>query len=112
MPRLFFRPSGIRFARHGLSAIAALLMAAWAGAAFAQSVPGNAAEPNSTVPEKQASPKPTSPAVKGSTSNGVIRPKGDVDPDMAKPPPAKGTTNMPVIKPKGTPGGQPGPTPK
>jgi len=110
MPGLFCRLSEIRFRRHGLSAIAALLMAVYAGAAFAQS--GTGTGPNSTTPEKHAKPAPTSPAVKGSTKNGVITPKGDVDPNMAKSPPAKGTTNMPVIKPKGTPGGQPGPTPK
>lgn len=111
MPGLFSRPSEIRFHRHALSAIAALLMAAYAGAAFAQSGTGNTTAPNSTTPESHAK-APSSPAVTGTTKNGVIRPKGDVDPNMAKPPPAKGTTNMPVIKPKGTPGGQPGPTPK
>ncbi|TAL76602.1 MAG: hypothetical protein EPN75_14185 [Beijerinckiaceae bacterium] len=112
MPGLFFRVSEIRFRRHGFSAVAALLMAAYAGAAFAQGGTGNGTGAESTTPENHASPAPTSPAVKGSTKNGVITPKGDVDPNMTKAPPAKGTTNMPVIKPKGMPGGQPGPTPK
>lgn len=111
MPGLFFRLSEIRFRRHGLSTIAALLMATYAGAAFAQSGNGNTAAPNSTTPESHAK-APSSPAVTGSTKNGVIKPKGDVDPNMTKAPPEKGSTNMPVIKPKGTPGGQPGPTPK
>jgi hypothetical protein len=97
--------------RWRISALTSLLVIAGAGMAMAQSAPGNAAEPNSTVPEKQANP-PTSPAVKGSTSNGVIKPKRDVDPDMTNVPPAQGTESMPVVKPKGTPGGPPGPEPK
>ena len=95
-----------------LAVFASLLMTAYSGAALAQTGTGNGAEPNSGTPEKHASPSPTSPSVTGSTKNGVIKPKGDVDPNMTKIPPAKGTGNMPVIKPKGTPGGPPGPKPK
>lgn len=77
--------------------------------------PGNAAQPNTTIPEKQAPPlEGTSKPPPNATppKNGVIAPKHDVDPDMAKTPPAQNTEKMPVIQPKGTPGGPPGPEPK
>jgi hypothetical protein len=44
------------------------------------------------------------------STNGVIRPEGDIDPGMRKPAPAEGTT--PVIPPPGAPGGPQGVEPK
>jgi hypothetical protein len=101
-----------RFYHAGRVVLAALLATGYTVTAFAQTGPGNAASPNSTIPEKQVSPSQTSPVVGGSTSSGVIKPKRDVDPKMTKVPPAPGTESMPVIKPKGTPGGPPGAKPK
>ncbi|MBV8567920.1 MAG: hypothetical protein JO273_20930 [Methylobacteriaceae bacterium] len=45
-------------------------------------------------------------------SGGVIHPKTDVDPKIAKPAPVPDPGSTPVIPPPGTPGGPPGPESK
>ena len=87
--------------RWRLSALASLLIVAGAGTALAQTGPGNAAQPNTTASHKH-----------GVGTMRVIKPKGNVDPHMAKVPPAHGAGTMRVIKPKGTHDGPPGLTPK
>jgi hypothetical protein len=87
--------------------LAALVAVTFAAAALAQS-PGSAAKPNSTIPEKQHMGPVDPPA----TTSGVITPKGDTDPAMAKTPPPQDPAETPVIPPKGTPGGAPGAEPK
>ncbi len=85
-------------------AIVALLCLT-AGAASAQSA-APAAGPDTTIPEKAPATsvpattlddKPGTLSEKLSNTNGVIQPKGDVDPAMHVPAPQVGTT--PVIKP-------------
>lgn len=66
---------------------------------FAQS-PGAAAKPNTTIPEKQHIGPVDPPA------NGVIKPKSDTDPAMAKKPPPQSPAETPVIPPAETQGGQ------
>jgi hypothetical protein len=45
-------------------------------------------------------------------SGGVLKPSGDVDPQMAKPAPVPNSSSMPVIPPPGSPGGDPNVKPK
>jgi hypothetical protein len=80
------------------------------GPAMAQVGPGNAAQPNTTIPEKQAKPS-SSAADLTKKKDGVIVPKHDVDPDMSKVPPGP-TGDKNVIPPKETAGGAPGADPK
>ena len=67
-------------------------------------------------PAEQPS-QPADPPASGSTSSelsrsgGVIKPPGDVDPQMKQTPPSAGD-RMPVIPPPGTPGGNPSVKPK
>jgi len=67
-------------------------------------------------PAEQPS-QPAEPPASGSTSSelsrsgGVIKPPGDVDPQMKQTPPSAGD-RMPVIPPPGTPGGNPSVKPK
>jgi hypothetical protein len=91
--------------------LAGLMSVAVLGTATAQVGPGNAAKPNSTIPEETA-PAPGTSTDRPVPASGVIRPKRDVDPGMTKIPPDKGSDTMPIIPPKGTPGGAPGPEPK
>jgi len=81
------------------------LLGLTAGAASAQSA-APAAGSDTTIPEKAPATsvpattlddKPGTLSEKLSDSNGVIQPKGDVDPAMHVPAPQTGTT--PVIKP-------------
>jgi hypothetical protein len=84
------------------AALAAFAVVGSANLAIAQSGPGNAAQPNTTIPEKQD--RPSSPAADVTKKDGVIEPKHDVDPQMTKIPPAP-TGDENVIPPKGTTGG-------
>lgn len=92
--------------------IAALVSIGAANPVLAQAGvgPGNAAQPNTTIPEKQAKPSP-SPADMTKQKDGVIAPKRDVDPQMTKVPPHP-TGDENVIPPKGTAAGAPGAEPK
>jgi hypothetical protein len=82
---------------------AALVALVFAAAALAQS-PGSATKPNSTIPEKQHM-GPVNPPT--ATSDGVIKPKGNMDTGMTKKPPPQNPNETPVIPPpKGT-GGAP-----
>ena len=88
-------------------AVATAVLCAAMGPALAQSA-APAAGSNATVPEKVA-PSTSLDDTSGSmskklgASNGVIKPTGNVDPDMNVGTPATGT--MPVIKPGQTGGG-------
>jgi hypothetical protein len=102
-------------------ALSALLIVGSASVAAAQVGPGNAAKPNTTIPEKVAPPMKTPPGVLGNPKtnmktvpkngvltppkNGVIKPKRNVDPEMTKTPPANNPDSMPVIPPSATPNG-------
>jgi hypothetical protein len=97
-----FRPSAVR-----LPAIAAaLLCAAAPGIAQDSSIPEKVAPPeNATeLPEDANKPLPK-------PKDGVIRPPGNVDPDMTVKPSDNNTT-MPVIPPPGSPGDDPSIKPK
>ncbi len=78
-------------------------------------VAGLAASPSDPAPASQL-PRTNLSEQHGSLSdkldadNGVIRPKGRVDPTMTKSPPATGS--MAVIPPPGSPDGQKGVQPK
>lgn len=93
-----------------LTALAAFAVVGATNLAIAQNGPGNAAQPNTTIPEKQASPSP-GPADLTKKKDGVIEPKHDVDPQMTKVPPSP-TGDHNVIPPKGTTGGAPDAEPK
>jgi hypothetical protein len=70
----------------------------------------------SAQPPRAPDPRPKAesegPALKPGdhTDDGVIKPRGDVDPEMTIRPPDAGRT--PVIPPPGTPGGDPNVVPK
>jgi hypothetical protein len=87
-------------AAHVPGMLAALLALVFAAAALAQS-PGSADKPTTTIPEKQH----MGPVDPGKATGGVITPKGDTDPGMAKTPPPQDPNETPVIPPKGTQGG-------
>jgi len=90
------------------------------GAAFAQTAPG-APGSKEVIPEKQAPPisQPGDDEVKSgrslsqklNESNGVIKPEGNVDPDIHTTAPEPHPNSTPVIKPPGM-GGEAGPEPK
>jgi len=52
------------------------------------------------------------PSEKLDKSDGVIKPKENLDPKMQVPPPDPGPTSTPVIPPPGSPGGNPNVVPK
>jgi len=65
---------------------------------------------NETVEPLSPSARPDTPG--GTTSNGVARPRGAVDPGINRQIPAPGVFPMPIIPPPGTPGGNPTVVPK
>jgi hypothetical protein len=89
-----------------------------AGAAGAQT--SDKREPPPTEPPPTAQPAPlqngegsgNSMSDRLSKSEGVIRPKRDVDPEMKQETPPSGPNSMPVIPPPGTPGGDQNVKPK
>jgi hypothetical protein len=99
-------------------AIATTGLGLFAPLAVAQSAP---AATNQTIPEKDATTSPgklkaeqapstlqngrsDSLSTKLNQSNGVIRPRGDIDPGMKMPAPADGATTTPVVPPSATGG--------
>ena len=74
-----------------------------------QNAPAPATNPDG-VPDTDLSGKSGTLSDKLNSSNGVIRPEDNVDPDMSKRAPAQGAT--PVIPPPGTPGGARGVEPR
>jgi hypothetical protein len=84
-----------------------------AGVAAAQSPPPrqqapNMPAPNSTIPEKI---RPQDPSATGSlserlgASDGVVKPRGDIDPHITAPAPVPDPGTTRVIPPPGSPGG-------
>jgi len=96
---------------HCISYLAALAMA---GALLAAGdVRAQTAAPKSpprAQTEGQAPPDDLSDSL--DRNKGVIRPKGDVDPDIDATPPGQPQGTMPVIPPPGSPGGDPRVQPK
>lgn len=76
-----------------LAAAAAVALCAWAGVALAQTP--------QPAPRTNLDAKPGTLSDKLSGTDGVIKPTGDVDPEMQSRAPASGT--MPVIKPGSVP---------
>lgn len=93
------------------AAILAITLAREAGATVT-TTPPPPDQPQSQIPEKQAPPLENSPNEnKFQREDGVIKPPGDVDPNMTeKPPETDG--RMPIIPPPGSPGGDPSLKPK
>jgi hypothetical protein len=95
---------------------ATALGAAIAGFMLVQNMP--AAAQNAQNPPKQVptAPESTRPGVplsdQLSESKGVIRPPGNVDPEIQTPAPDPMPNTTPVIPPPGTPGGNPNIQPK
>jgi hypothetical protein len=88
---------------HVAGMLVALVVLVFASAVLAQS-PGLAAKPNSTIPEKQHM-GPVNPPT--ATTDGVVAPKGDTDPEMTKNPPPQDPEETPVIPPPKGAGGEP-----
>jgi hypothetical protein len=90
--------------------------AAIAGFMLAQSAPAeaqNAQNPPKQVPTAPDSTRPGVPlSDQLSESKGVIRPPGNVDPEIQTPAPDPNPNTTPVIPPPGTPGGDQNVQPK
>lgn len=87
-----------------ISAAAAILCLFGAPASAQSAATGAGATPITPGPAAPATSldrKPGTLSDKLSGTGGIIKPTGDVDPDMHKPTPQTGT--MPVIKPRGVP---------
>jgi hypothetical protein len=96
------------------------LAAALVGGSFpalAQTTPG-APGTDQVIPEKDRTRPADQPGSSQSLSDkldksgGVLKPSGDVDPQMAKPAPVPNPNSTPVIPPPGSPGGDPDVKPK
>ena len=70
------------------------------------------AQTNPSPPPQTNITGPGDLSKKLNATNGVISPKGDVDPGIGKPAPIPDPHSTPVITPPGTPGGAPGPQSK
>jgi hypothetical protein len=96
---------------HWISYLAALAMA---GTLFA----ANHARAQTTAPKNPPQVQTEGQAPSDDLSDrldrnkGVIRPKGDVDPNIDATPPGEPQGTMPVIPPPGSPGGDPRVQPK
>jgi hypothetical protein len=80
--------------------------------AFCASIGTVCAQTNDNPPPETSVTGPGDLSEKLNKTNGVIRPKGNVDPGIRKLAPVPDPNTTPVIPPPGTPGGSPGPEPK
>jgi len=86
--------------------------------ALAQTTPG-APGTDQVIPEKDRTRPVDQPgnsqqslSDKLDKSGGVLKPSGDIDPQMTKPAPVPNPNSTPVIPPPGSPGGDPNVKPK